>query len=102
MTTQAALAEPAGRSGTVPPVLTVVVPCFNERPNVAPLAARLAAALEGIAWEVVFVDDDSPDGTAAEARRLAERDGRYAAFAASGGAGCRRPLSRARFPPPPP
>jgi dolichol-phosphate mannosyltransferase len=58
------------------PELTVVVPCFNERANVAPLVARLGAALDGIAWEVVFVDDDSPDGTANEARRLARGDAR--------------------------
>ncbi len=76
MAVKAALAEPAGRSGATAPVLTVVVPCYNERPNVAPLVARLASALEGIAWEVVFVDDDSPDGTADEARRLGERDAR--------------------------
>jgi dolichol-phosphate mannosyltransferase len=56
--------------------LTIVVPCYNERPNVAPLVAALDAALTGIAWEVVFVDDDSPDGTAAEARRLGRLDGR--------------------------
>lgn len=59
-----------------PAELTVVVPCFNERPNVAPLVAKLHAALAGIAWEVVFVDDNSPDGTAAEARRLAQADPR--------------------------
>jgi dolichol-phosphate mannosyltransferase len=56
--------------------LTVVVPCYNERPNVAPLVAALDAALTGIAWEVVFVDDDSPDGTAAEARQLGRLDKR--------------------------
>ena len=56
--------------------LTVVVPCYNERPNVAPLVAALDAALTGIAWEVVFVDDDSPDATAAEARRLGRLDNR--------------------------
>ena len=56
--------------------LSVVVPCYNERPNVAPLVAALDAALTGIAWEVVFVDDDSPDGTAAEARRFGRLDGR--------------------------
>jgi dolichol-phosphate mannosyltransferase len=56
--------------------LTVVVPCFNERPNVAPLIERLDAALRGIAWEVVYVDDNSPDGTAAEVRRLAQSDPR--------------------------
>ena len=50
--------------------LSVVVPCYNERPNVAPLVAALDAALTEIAWEVVFVDDDSPDGAAAEARAV--------------------------------
>ena len=58
------------------PELTVVVPCFNERANVAPMVARLEAALRGIAWEVVFVDDDSPDGTAEEARRIGQDDAR--------------------------
>ena len=56
--------------------LTVVIPCYNERANVAPMIARLEAALTGLAWEAVFVDDDSPDGTAAEARTHAARDRR--------------------------
>jgi len=56
--------------------LTVVVPCYKERDNVAPMVAALDAALTGIAWEVVFVDDDSPDGTAAAARALAQHDAR--------------------------
>ena len=64
---------PDGRGAAA---LTVVVPCYNERPNVAPLVARLDAALYGIAWEVVFVDDNSPDGTAAEVRRIAQTDPR--------------------------
>lgn len=58
------------------PLLTVVVPCYNERPNVAPLIARLESALYGIAWEVVYVDDNSPDGTASEVRRIAQSDPR--------------------------
>jgi dolichol-phosphate mannosyltransferase len=58
------------------PALTVVVPCYNERPNVAPLIARLDVTLCGIAWEVVYVDDNSPDGTAAEVRRIAQTDPR--------------------------
>jgi dolichol-phosphate mannosyltransferase len=62
--------------GSRPADLTVVVPCYNEQPNVAPLVAKLDAALAGIAWEAVFVDDNSPDGTAAEARRLARLDPR--------------------------
>lgn len=56
--------------------LTVVIPTFNERPNIAPSVARLDATLRGVDWEVVFVDDDSPDGTAEECRRLAATDAR--------------------------
>ncbi len=59
-----------------PAELTVVIPCFNEAANVPVLAARLEAALEGLAWEAVFVDDDSPDGTAEVARALASADTR--------------------------
>ncbi|HEY0422417.1 MAG TPA: glycosyltransferase family 2 protein [Rhodopila sp.] len=58
------------------PVLSVVVPCYNERPNVAPMIAKLDAALAGIAWEVIYVDDNSPDGTAQEVRRIAQHDPR--------------------------
>jgi dolichol-phosphate mannosyltransferase len=56
--------------------LSVVVPCYNECANVAPLIAKLDAALAGIAWEVIYVDDDSPDGTADEVRRIATLDPR--------------------------
>lgn len=58
------------------PVLSVVVPTFNERDNVARLYRKLDAALTGIAWEVVFVDDNSPDGTWAAVRELANADSR--------------------------
>jgi dolichol-phosphate mannosyltransferase len=71
----ASLAETAAPA-TGAPMLTVVVPCYNERPNVAPLIGKLDAALDGVAWEAVFVDDDSPDGTAAEVRRIAQTDPR--------------------------
>jgi dolichol-phosphate mannosyltransferase len=56
--------------------LSVIVPCYNERDNVAPMVAALSTALAGLTWEVVFVDDDSPDGTAAAARALAAADPR--------------------------
>lgn len=44
--------------------LAVVVPTFNESGNIAELYQRLAVALDGIAWEMIVVDDNSPDGTA--------------------------------------
>jgi len=58
------------------PELTIVVPTFNERDNVRPLLDKLEEALSGIDWEAVYVDDDSPDGTAAHVRSIAQRDQR--------------------------
>ena len=58
------------------PTLSVVIPSYNERANLTPMIARLDAALVGIAWEAIYVDDDSPDGTAAEVRRIAQADPR--------------------------
>jgi dolichol-phosphate mannosyltransferase len=58
------------------PQLSVVVPTFNERDNVTTLFRRLETALAGCAWEVIFVDDNSPDGTWGVVRDLAGRDSR--------------------------
>ena len=65
-------------NGAVAPAieLTVVVPTFKERDNVPLVVEHLDRVLAGIAWEVVFVDDDSPDGTADVVRALAARDKR--------------------------
>jgi dolichol-phosphate mannosyltransferase len=56
------------------PELCVVVPTYNEHDNVAILVERLHEVLRGTEWEVVFVDDDSPDGTVVRVRELARRD----------------------------
>jgi dolichol-phosphate mannosyltransferase len=56
--------------------LAIVIPTLNERENVGPLFAGLDKALAGIAWEAIFVDDDSPDGTAVAVRELGQRDPR--------------------------
>ncbi|HJZ29617.1 MAG TPA: glycosyltransferase family 2 protein [Hyphomicrobiaceae bacterium] len=58
------------------PELSIVVPTLNENDNVPRLVSQLARALGSVRWEVIFVDDDSVDGTAATARRLARRDPR--------------------------
>ena len=58
------------------PELTVVIPTFSERDNVPVLVERLREVLAGIAWEAVFVDDESPDGTAAAVLAIAEHDQR--------------------------
>lgn len=65
-----------GGERTPVPELTVVIPTFNERKNVPLLVERLDAALPGIAWEVIFVDDNSPDGTADAAKALGSADAR--------------------------
>jgi dolichol-phosphate mannosyltransferase len=56
--------------------LTVVVPTLNERDNIAPFLEQLEQVLAGVAWEVIFVDDDSLDGTADAVRSIARHDGR--------------------------
>jgi dolichol-phosphate mannosyltransferase len=56
--------------------LTVIVPTFNEADNVEPLVGKLEAALDGVAWQAIFVDDDSPDGTADRVKALAAGDPR--------------------------
>jgi dolichol-phosphate mannosyltransferase len=60
----------------VAPQLSVVVPTFNERDNVTALYRQLQAALAGVAWEVIFVDDNSPDGTWDVVGTLAQADSR--------------------------
>jgi len=56
--------------------LALVIPTFKERDNIEPLLESLRLALEGIEYEVVFVDDDSPDGTAAAIRAISRTNPR--------------------------
>jgi len=58
------------------PQLSVIVPTFNERDNVTTLFRRLEKTLLGIPFEVVFVDDNSPDATWQVVRALAAEDRR--------------------------
>ena len=64
---------PASDPAALPIELAVVIPTLNERENIAALVDRLCIVLAGIRWEAVFVDDDSPDGTADLVRELGQR-----------------------------
>jgi dolichol-phosphate mannosyltransferase len=74
----AIMTDPGLVRGSVeaPIELAVVIPTFNERDNIAPLLTLLEQALAGIEWEVIFVDDSSPDGTAEQVRELARTNRR--------------------------
>jgi dolichol-phosphate mannosyltransferase len=66
-----------------PPVLSVVLPCFNEQENLEPLRQRLAPILEKVAgggFEVIFVDDASTDGSGETLDALSRRDPRFKAI----------------------
>jgi dolichol-phosphate mannosyltransferase len=68
--------RPGQGTAVVTPELSVVVPTFNERDNVTALFHKLEAALAGRVWEVIYVDDNSPDGTWDVVRALAREDSR--------------------------
>jgi len=66
-----AIAAPSASSRAfVPPRLAVVVPSYNERDNVELLYLKVAQALGDRPWEMIVVDDNSPDGTAAVVNEL--------------------------------
>ena len=75
MMSRTKLAPPIS-AGLAVPELTVVIPTFNERANIPVLVERLHGVLAGAAWEVIFVDDDSPDGTVAIVEAICEEDPR--------------------------
>lgn len=54
--------------------LSVIVPTFKESGNIAELVQRLDTVLKGVDWEVIFVDDDSPDGTTDIVKAIAASD----------------------------
>lgn len=67
---------PPSEAALLPLQLAIVLPTLNERDNIAPLVQRIEHALGASGWEVLIVDDNSSDGTAEEARRLAQKDPR--------------------------
>src|ERR1700761_7509705 len=57
-------------------LVSVVAPVYNEEATIDEFYARVVAALEGLAFELVLVDDGSTDGTVLHLERLAETDPR--------------------------
>lgn len=53
------------------PELSIVAPTYNERANLRPLVRAIVVAMGAVRWELIVVDDDSPDGTATAADELA-------------------------------
>ncbi len=61
------------------PLLSVVIPLYNEAENVEPLYSELSAALDqvGRSYEVIVVDDGSTDDSFARLREIHQRDSRW-------------------------
>ncbi len=59
-----------------PPTLSIVIPVYNEAPNLEPLHAELTAALEALGqpYEILFVDDGSGDGSFEVLKQLSAAD----------------------------
>src|ERR1700691_1377289 len=63
-------------SGPSTPALSIIVPTYQESANIPILFERIKVVLDGLPWEMIVVDDDSPDGTSNVAFALAAKDNR--------------------------
>jgi len=61
----------SGTQRAAPRLVSIVIPVYNEAPNIAPLAEAIGHALADQPHEILFVDDGSTDGTLAEIETLA-------------------------------
>ena len=55
--------------------LSIVVPTYNERENLPKLVESLERTLKGYKFEIIVVDDSSPDGTGEIAEQLSRKHG---------------------------
>jgi len=54
-------------------VISIIIPTYNERNNIESVIEKLAKTLKNYSYEIIVVDDNSPDGTAEKARELAKK-----------------------------
>jgi dolichol-phosphate mannosyltransferase len=54
--------------------LAIIIPTFNERDNIAAILEKIEEALPSVSWEVIFVDDDSTDGTGSVLHKACRND----------------------------
>src|SRR6185312_10267948 len=71
MNAQTEIDLPQGAVAWLPPQLSIIVPTFNERENIALLYEKLQGVFGTTPFEMIVVDDNSPDGTAAAVKALA-------------------------------
>src|ERR1700751_156601 len=69
------------------PELSIIIPTFNERDNVPRLVDMLVGSLPQVDWELIIVDDNSPDGTFEVAKRIAAGDARIRCIRRVGSSG---------------
>ena len=50
-------------------MISIVIPTFNEVENIIPLLKNLTLILNDFEYEIIVVDDDSPDGTSDEVNK---------------------------------
>jgi dolichol-phosphate mannosyltransferase len=62
--------------GPSTPTVSIIVPTYQESANIPILFEHVKVALDGLPWEMIVVDDDSPDGTSNVAFALAAKDRR--------------------------
>lgn len=53
--------------------ISIIIPTYNEKENIASLLARIHQALSSYKYEILLVDDNSKDGTIEVASSLASR-----------------------------
>ena len=75
MSLEAVMTRPI-RGAAAPPILSIVVPTYNEAENLTALVERLRVILGTLSWEVIFADDNSPDGTHRLAKQIAQNNPR--------------------------